>query len=116
MVTLVCDNLNTHTIGAFYQVFPPEHARKYVEKIYFAHTPKNGSWLNLAECECPDAGVGRFMLHASLKGSLNDNDKPQRRCVEFVALVLYPRWLLARSRANFSYTDCVTFDQSTKPR
>jgi hypothetical protein len=26
-VTLVCDNLNTHTKGAFYEAFPPERAR-----------------------------------------------------------------------------------------
>ena len=29
-VTLVCDNLNTHTLGAFYQVFEPEHARSRI--------------------------------------------------------------------------------------
>ena len=34
-VLLVCDNLNTHTNGAFYEVFLPEQARKYVEKIEF---------------------------------------------------------------------------------
>jgi hypothetical protein len=51
IVSLVCDNLNTHTIGAFYEVFPPERARKYVEKINFVYTPKHGSWLNVAECE-----------------------------------------------------------------
>lgn len=51
MVTLVCDNLNTHTIGAFYEVFSPERARKYVERINFVYTPKHGSWLNVAECE-----------------------------------------------------------------
>jgi hypothetical protein len=26
-VTLVCDNLNTHTKGAFYEAFEPERAR-----------------------------------------------------------------------------------------
>jgi hypothetical protein len=51
IVTLVCDNLNTHTIGAFYEVFSPERAKKYVEKINFVYTPKHGSWLNVAECE-----------------------------------------------------------------
>lgn len=51
IVTLVCDNLNTHTIGAFYEVFSPELARKYVENINFVYTPKHGNWLNVAECE-----------------------------------------------------------------
>ena len=50
-VLLVCDNLNTHTKGAFYEVFPPEQARKIIEKIEFHHTPKHGSWLNVAENE-----------------------------------------------------------------
>jgi DDE superfamily endonuclease len=50
-VTLVCDNLNTHTKGAFYEKFPPEQAREYVRKIDFVYTPKHGSWLNIAECE-----------------------------------------------------------------
>lgn len=50
-VILVCDNLNTHTIGAFYEAFPPERARRLVRRIRFCHTPKNGSWLNIAENE-----------------------------------------------------------------
>src|SRR5262245_28283741 len=50
-VTLVCDNLNTHTIGAFYEAFPPERARTLVRRLQFCHTPKHGSWLNIAENE-----------------------------------------------------------------
>lgn len=50
-VTLVCDNLNTHTKGAFYEVFPPEQAREYVRRIEFIYTPKHGSWLNISENE-----------------------------------------------------------------
>ena len=50
-IALVCDNLNTHTKGAFYQAFPPEQAREYVRRIQFVYTPKHGSWLNVAECE-----------------------------------------------------------------
>ena len=50
-VTLVCDNLNTHTIGAFYEAFPPARARALVRRIRFCHTPKHGSWLNIAENE-----------------------------------------------------------------
>jgi hypothetical protein len=51
MVTLVCDNLNTHTIGAFYEAFRPERARAMVRRLHFCHTPKHGSWLNIAENE-----------------------------------------------------------------
>jgi hypothetical protein len=50
-VTLVCDNLNTHTKGAFYEAFPAEQARNYVRRLKIVHTPKHGSWLNIAECE-----------------------------------------------------------------
>ena len=50
-VILVCDNLNTHTKGAFYEAFAPEQARHYAKKIEFCYTPKHGSWLNIAENE-----------------------------------------------------------------
>lgn len=50
-VTLVSDNLNTHTKGAFYEAFPAAKARNYVRRLNFVHTPKHGSWLNIAECE-----------------------------------------------------------------
>ncbi len=50
-VILVCDNLNTHTIGAFYEAFPPARARALVRRLRFCHTPKHGSWLNIAENE-----------------------------------------------------------------
>ena len=50
-VILVCDNLNTHTRGAFYEAFDPATARALVSRIEFRHTPRHGSWLNIAENE-----------------------------------------------------------------
>lgn len=50
-VILVCDNLNTHTKGAFYEAFKPQEARAYVKKLQFCYTPKHGSWLNVAKNE-----------------------------------------------------------------
>jgi hypothetical protein len=50
-VILVCDHLNTHTKGAFYEVFEPERARQLVRRLQFCQTPKHGSWLNMAENE-----------------------------------------------------------------
>lgn len=50
-IILVCDNLNTHTRGAFYEAFPAEKAREIVRRIEFRYTPKHGSWLNIAENE-----------------------------------------------------------------
>jgi len=50
-VILICDNLNTHTIGSFYEAFDPATARSLVRRLEIRHTPKHGSWLNIAECE-----------------------------------------------------------------
>jgi hypothetical protein len=50
-VLLVCDNLNTHTGGALYQAFAPRVAKGLCERLEFHHTPKHGSWLNMAETE-----------------------------------------------------------------
>lgn len=50
-VIVVCDNLNTHTKGAFYETFVAERARSLVRRIEFHYTPKHGSWLNIAENE-----------------------------------------------------------------
>ena len=50
-VILVCDNLNTHTMGAVYEAFPPEYARKIARRLDIRFTPKHGSWLNVSENE-----------------------------------------------------------------
>ena len=50
-VTLVCDNLNIHTIKSFYKAFPAEEARRLASRLELVHTPKHGSWLNIAEIE-----------------------------------------------------------------
>ncbi len=67
-ITLVCDNLNTHTAGAFYEAFPPEQARQYVRRIDFCFTPKHGSWLNIAENEL--SSMTRQCLHGRRIGEL----------------------------------------------
>jgi hypothetical protein len=50
-IRLVCDNLNTHGIGSLYEAFPPEQARRLASRLEIHHTPKHGSWLNIAEIE-----------------------------------------------------------------
>ena len=67
-VTLVCDNLNTHTKGAFYEAFPPARARALVRRIDFCYTPKHGSWLNIAENEL--SSLTRQCLHGRRIGDL----------------------------------------------
>ena len=50
-VVLVMDNLNTHSISSLYETFPPERAFELASKLEIHHTPKHGSWLNIAEIE-----------------------------------------------------------------
>ena len=50
-VRLVLDNLNTHTGASLYEAFPPSEARRLLQRVEFHHTPKHGSWLNMAEIE-----------------------------------------------------------------
>jgi hypothetical protein len=50
-VVLVMDNLNTHKPAALYQAFEPKVARSLIDRLEIHHTPKHGSWLNMAEIE-----------------------------------------------------------------
>jgi hypothetical protein len=50
-IVLVMDNLNTHTPGALYEAFAPGEARRILDRLEIHHTPKHGSWLNIAEIE-----------------------------------------------------------------
>jgi hypothetical protein len=50
-VVLVMDNLNTHKVASLYEAFEPERARRLAERLEIHHTPKHGSWLNMAEIE-----------------------------------------------------------------
>ena len=50
-ITLVMDNLNTHTPGSLYETFPPDQAKALWDRFEFVYTPKHGSWLNMAEIE-----------------------------------------------------------------
>jgi hypothetical protein len=50
-VILICDNLNTHRISSLYEAFPANEARQLIERLEIHHTPKHGSWLNIAEIE-----------------------------------------------------------------
>jgi transposase len=51
VIKLVMDNLNTHTIGALYQAFQPEEARRIAMKLEIHYTPKHACWLNMVESE-----------------------------------------------------------------
>ena len=55
-VILVCDNLNTHNIASLYEAFEPEEALRLAKRLEIHHTPKHGSWLNIAEIELSALG------------------------------------------------------------
>jgi hypothetical protein len=73
-VKLVCDHLNTHSIASLYAAFPAEEARRLARRLEIHYTPRNGSWLNVAEIElsvlarpCLERRLGsREALHAEL--------------------------------------------------
>lgn len=50
-IRLVMDNLNTHSVSSLYEAFSPEIARSLAKRLEIHHTPKHGSWLNIAEIE-----------------------------------------------------------------
>lgn len=50
-VVLVMDQLNTHSPASLYAAFPPAEAKRIADKLEIHHTPKHGSWLNMAEIE-----------------------------------------------------------------
>ena len=50
-ITLVLDNLNTHSTASLYKAFEPEEARRIARRLVLVYTPKHGSWLNIAEIE-----------------------------------------------------------------
>ena len=50
-IVLVMDNLNTHSPASLYDTVPPQEAKRLADKLEIHHTPKHGSWLNIAEIE-----------------------------------------------------------------
>ena len=65
VIVLVMDNLNTHKMSSLYEAFAPDEARRLIGRLEVHHTPKHGSWLNMAETElsvlsgqCLDRRIG----------------------------------------------------------
>lgn len=78
-IVLVMDNLSTHSTACLYQAFPPAEARRIARRFEIHHTPRHGSWLDVAEIflsrmsiECldqrvPDAPTLRALVDAWLR-------------------------------------------------
>lgn len=88
MVVLVTDNLNTHDKASLYGAFAPEEAKRIADKLEIHHTPKHGSWLDMAEIQlsvlsrqCLDRRIpNRAMLEAEVAAWLRDH---QSRPIEW---------------------------------
>ena len=59
-VVLVMDQLNTHSPASLYEAFAPGEAKRLADRLEVHHTPKHGSWLNMAEVEL--SALGRQCL------------------------------------------------------
>lgn len=87
MVTLVCDNLNTHDFASLYHAFDAETAGRLRRRLRLIFTPKNGSWLNMAEMELSILsrqclGARRFRTAAELDAEIAawESDRNARHC------------------------------------
>ena len=60
-IVLVMDNLNTHSPISLYETFAPAEAKRILDRLEIHHTPKHGSWLNIAEIEL--SVLSRQCLH-----------------------------------------------------
>ena len=86
-VVLVMDNLNTHGIGSLYEAFDPETAFALAQRLEIHHTPRHGSWLNIAEIElsaltrqCLDRRIGApAPLNAELAAWQQQTNSDQRQ-------------------------------------
>jgi hypothetical protein len=86
-VVLVMDNLNTHGIGSLYEAFEPQEAFALAQRLEIHHTPKHGSWLNIAEIElsaltrqCLDRRIGNLdTLNTELSAWQNATNTSQRQ-------------------------------------
>lgn len=87
LVTLVCDNLNTHDLASLYYTFDAETAHRLARRVRLIHTPKNGSWLNMAEMELSllsrqCLGRRRFATAPAMDAAISawEQDRNAREC------------------------------------
>ncbi|MBK8251081.1 MAG: IS630 family transposase [Polyangiaceae bacterium] len=72
-IVLVMDNLSTHSLACLYEAFTPVEAYRLAHRFEVHHTPKHGSWLNVAEiflsilsAQCLDQRVDSIKLLRSI--------------------------------------------------
>ena len=82
-IVLVLDQLNTHSPASLYEAFPPAEAKRLADKLEIHHTPKHGSWLNMAEIELS------VLARQCLNRRLGDRETLEREVAA---------WVTARNR------------------
>ena len=76
VIRVVLDNLNTHPMASLYKNFPAPVARRIARRLEFHHTPKHGSWLNMAEIEFS------VLARACLKGRNPHGRNPHEEALQ----------------------------------
>ena len=99
VVRVVLDNLNTHRKASLYEAFPADEARSIAKRLEFHHTPKHGSWLNMAEIEFS------VFSRSCLRQRLPDEES---LCREVRALEIERNEAQARINWRFSIQDART--------
>ena len=92
-VILVCDQLNTHKVASLYKAFKPTTARRLAERLEIHHTPKHGSWLNIAENEL-----------SALTRQCLDRRIPDRETLERETTAWYRERNQAQKSVNWQFT------------
>ncbi len=108
LVVLVMDNLNTHGIGSLYEAFDPETARQLATRLEIHHTPKHGSWLNMAETElsvlsrqCLDRRIGSQELLTTEVASWEQQRNAQQAKIDWQFTTADARTKLKRLYPSF---------------
>jgi hypothetical protein len=97
-IKLVCDNLNTHTKGAFYKALAPPTARRLAAKFEFHYTPKHGSWLNIAELEF--AVLGRTVFKKRIQNKQQLQTEIDAICAQRNAEGAPVKWIFTTEKAR----------------
>jgi hypothetical protein len=92
-IVLVQDNLNTHAPASLYEAFPPQEARRLIERFEWHYTPKHGSWLDMAESEL-----------AVLSAQCLDRRIPDRATLEAEVTAWLQRRNANHAKANWRFT------------
>lgn len=109
-----CDNLNTHTKGAFYEALAPELARSYIKRFTFCYTPQHGSWLHVAECELScltsqclhDRRIGELTELQTAIALWSEKTNASQRGVDWQCRIENARVKLKRLYPNLAKTCC----------